>query len=35
MRDKEHVCVIFPYKDGLLLTTLNYAYEVKSMESQH
>jgi DNA end-binding protein Ku len=33
MRDKEHVCVIFPYKDGLLLTTLNYAYEVKSMES--
>jgi DNA end-binding protein Ku len=33
MRDKEHVCVIFPYKESLLLTTLNYAYEIKDMDA--
>lgn len=33
MRDKEHVCVIFPYQNGLLLTTLNYAYEIKSIDA--
>ncbi len=29
MKDKEHVCAIQPHHDGLLLTTLNYAYEIK------
>lgn len=33
MKDKEHVCVILPYENGLLLTTLNYAYEIKDIES--
>ncbi len=33
MRDKEHVCVIWPYLNGLLLTTLNYAYEIKDMDA--
>lgn len=28
MRDKEYVCAISPYQNGLLLTTLNYAYEI-------
>jgi len=28
MRDKEYICAISPYKNGLLLTTLNYAYEI-------
>ncbi len=28
MRDKEYVCAISPYEKGLLLTTLNYAYEI-------
>ncbi|HVX01008.1 MAG TPA: Ku protein [Candidatus Babeliaceae bacterium] len=32
MRDKEYVCAIRPYKNILLLTTLNYAYEVKKMD---
>jgi len=31
LRDKEHICAIQPYKGGLLLTTLNYAYEVRQM----
>jgi DNA end-binding protein Ku len=30
MRDKEYVCAISPYENGLLLTTLNYAYEIVS-----
>lgn len=30
MRDKEHVSVIFPYHDILLLTTLNYSYEIRN-----
>lgn len=34
MRDKEHVCVIFPYKNVLVLTTLYYAHEVKRPELQ-
>lgn len=33
MKDKEHVCVISPYENGLLLTTLNYAYEIKPIDS--
>ena len=28
MRDKEYVCALSPYENGLLLTTLNYAYEI-------
>lgn len=32
MREKEYVCSIEPYRQGLLLTTLNYAYEVREME---
>lgn len=28
MRDKEYVCAISPYENGLLLTTLNYGYEI-------
>lgn len=31
MRDKEYVVAIRPYKNILLLTTLNYAYEVKKL----
>ncbi len=31
MRDKDAVCLIQPYGDGLLLTTLNYAYEILPM----
>lgn len=31
MRDKEYVCTIKAYKDGLLLTTLNYAYEIRDI----
>lgn len=30
MRDKEHICAISFYQGGLLLTTLNYAYEIVS-----
>ncbi len=29
LRDKEYVCLIRPYKNILLLTTLNYGYEVR------
>ncbi len=32
MRDKEYACVINPYSNTLLLTTLNYAYEIRSLE---
>ncbi len=31
MRDKQYVCAIRPYKNALLLTTLNYGYEVKKL----
>ena len=31
MRDKEYVVAIRPYKNILLLTTLNYSYEVKKL----
>jgi DNA end-binding protein Ku len=33
MREREYVCGIEPYGPGLLLTTLNYVDEVRSMES--
>lgn len=29
MRDKQYVCVINPYETTMLLTTLNYAYEIR------
>lgn len=32
MRDKEYICAIEPYEEGLLLTTLNYEYEIRPME---
>ncbi|MFA6088419.1 MAG: Ku protein [Candidatus Woesearchaeota archaeon] len=32
MREKEYVCAIESYKNGLLLTTLNYAYEIRNIE---
>ena len=31
MRDKEYACVINPYSKTLLLTTLNYAYEIRDI----
>lgn len=33
LREKEYVCVISPYKEALLLTTLNYSYEVRDISS--
>ncbi len=33
MREKEYVCTIKAYKEGLLLTTLNYSYEVRDIKS--
>lgn len=33
MREKEYTCVIAPHEGGLLLSTLNYAYEMRSMQS--
>lgn len=33
MREKEYVCTIKAYRQGLLLTTLNYAYEIRSIKS--
>jgi len=32
MREKEYVCTIKAYKEGLLLTTLNYVYEIRDMK---
>ncbi|MGE0010117.1 MAG: Ku protein [Candidatus Babeliales bacterium] len=32
MRDKDYMCLIEPYEDGLLLTTLNYDYEIRPLE---
>jgi DNA end-binding protein Ku len=31
MKDKEYVCAIRPYKNILLLSTLNYAYEIREI----
>ena len=31
LRDKEYVCAIESYKEGMLLTTLNYANEIKNI----
>lgn len=32
MRDKQYICVINPYENTMLLTTLNYAYEIRSLK---
>ncbi|MFW5746938.1 MAG: Ku protein, partial [Nanoarchaeota archaeon] len=32
MREKEYTCIIRAYQQGMLLTTLNYAYEVRPIE---
>ncbi|HSV42339.1 MAG TPA: Ku protein [Methanomassiliicoccales archaeon] len=32
MREKEYTCVISPYDEGLLLSTLNYSYELRSIK---
>lgn len=32
LREKEHLCAINPYKKGLLLSTLNYSYEIKELK---
>ena len=32
IKDKEHIAILEPYKNGLLLTTLNYSYEIKPFE---
>jgi len=31
MRDKDYICAIEAYKTGLLLTTLNYTYEIRDI----
>lgn len=31
MRERQHICAIESYKKGLLLTTLNYAYEIRDI----
>jgi DNA end-binding protein Ku len=31
LRDKEHVCAIEAYREALLLTTLNYEYEIRDI----
>ena len=31
MREKEYVCAIEPYQSGLLLSTLNYKYEIRDI----
>jgi|ERR1700733_1546403 len=35
MRDKQHICIITPYEDIMLLTTLNYAYEIRDSAEIH
>lgn len=32
MRDKQYTCILQPYKNYLLLTTLHYAYEIRGIE---
>lgn len=32
MRDKQYACVINPYEQTMLLTTLNYAYEIRPLK---
>lgn len=32
MRDKQYMCLIEPYENGLLLSTLNYEYEMRPLD---
>lgn len=32
MRDKEYACMINPYGDAMLLSTLNYSYEIRDVQ---
>lgn len=32
LKDKEYICAIHPYKNGFLLTTLNYQYEIREFK---
>jgi DNA end-binding protein Ku len=32
LKEKQYVCAITPYHNGLLLSTLNYAYEIRSFK---
>lgn len=32
MRDKDYVCLLQPYESAMLMTTLNYAYEIKHLD---
>lgn len=32
LRDKEYVCMLQPYENYLLLTTLHYSYEIRALE---
>lgn len=32
LRDKDYVCLLQPYESALLMTTLNYAYEIKHLD---
>lgn len=32
MREKQYLCVINPYENTMLLTTLNYAYEIRTLK---
>lgn len=32
LHEKEHICMLSSYKKGILLTTLNYAYEVRDID---
>ncbi len=34
MREREYVCAIESYKKGMLLTTLNYGYEIREINKQ-
>lgn len=33
MREKEYICAISPYKKGLVVTRLNYAYEIRDISN--
>lgn len=33
IKDKEYVCALQPYEHGILLSTLNYAYEIKKLDA--
>ena len=33
MREKEYICIVTAYRKGMLLTTLNYAYEIRDIDA--